>query len=177
MRRTVVKGNWWDARCDEGWEAIFGLGWSFLVGGMLVSAGGALYGYVQAPKQEEATPYALQGAVNANLGFWNGVGFLVSTSAHVLEGLRPDSASQTGEPKPIPVIPFTPAPTPEPSPYPVPEANVIPQPITEEVPDVGECDPYGPMDFSQDPPRLVCEMGKSDIDTTWTTSIEEDPFE
>ena len=175
MRRTVVKGNWWDAKCDEGWEAIFGLGWSFLVGGMLVSAGGALYGYVQAPKEEAATPYALQGAVNANLGFWNGVGFLVSTSVQVVEGLRPDSAGQTNEPKPLPVIPYGEAP--EPSPYPQPEDNVIPQPITDEVPDVGECDPYGPLDFSYDPPRLVCEMGKGDLDNdTWNTTIQEDPF-
>ena len=89
---------------DEGWENLFGLLSGFVVLGVLVTSAGALYGYVSAPKDENAAPYVMDGAVNINVGFWKGVGFMVATTAQMVQGLRPDTAEETR----IPVEPFTP---------------------------------------------------------------------
>ena len=105
---------------------------------------GAASGYLQSPQGQSEVPYMVEGIKEAHVNSWKTIHFVVKTTGEVIEQLRPEVDQSDTDALPVPVKP--------------PVVEVIPQPINDIVPDVGECDPYGPLDFSYDPPKLVCEV-------------------
>ena len=144
MDRVIVKDNW--VKGLEDWASEFFWTWCVgapLVGGILVTGGGMIHGYMTTPQDESVIPNMVRSVRDAHVGTWKIVGYTIMTTGEVINELRPSSTS----------APEKPVEDPKP-----PVEEVIPPPINDIVPDVGECDPYGPMDFSYDPPRLVCEV-------------------
>jgi hypothetical protein len=143
MNRVVVKDDWESSFTDELSEFF----WTWFVGapilgGLLVTGVGIVHGYMTTPQNENVFPNIVSSVKMSHVKSWEGISYAVSSVVNIVNEMRPE-----GREKP-PVIETTT----------VPGDNVIPQPITDVVPDVGECDPYGPMDFSYDPPRLVCQL-------------------
>ena len=114
--------------------------------GVVVTGLGAAHGYLQAPQGESEVPYMVEGIKEYHINSWKLIGSMVEITTDVINELRPEEVDQSSTDA-LPESPNLPV-------KPMP----IPQPITNDVPDVGECDPYGPLDFSYDPPKLVCEI-------------------
>ena len=144
-QHVVVKQNWVASLSDQVseffWTYCVGLP---LLGGIVVTGIGAGVGYLKAPQGESEVPYMVEGIKEAHVNSWKTIHFVIKTTGEVIQELRPAEPEEVIEPL---VLPHKPLPE-----------NVIPQPITNDVPEVGECDPYGPLDFSYDPPKLVCEV-------------------
>ena len=153
MERVVVKKNWVNSLTDSlsEWFWTWCVG-APIVGGVLVTGLGAVHGYMVTPQDENVAPYMVSSIKNAHVNTWKAVYFLVDTTVQTVNAIRPSTESSAPAPAESPNVPKPPLPGPS------EELGEIPKPINDIVPDVGECDPYGPRDFSYNPPRLVCEI-------------------
>ena len=139
---------------DELSEGFWTLWGYFVLGGILVTIAGASVGYVSTPKGEEPLKNMAGTAAAYHGNIWKGAAWALTETGKFIYEMRPGSetnneVSTTPQEEPV-VIPVEPAPEPV-------RHDVEPW---QYIPEVGECDPYGPLDFSYDPPQLVCETLK-----------------
>ena len=154
--RTIVKENWEEALMDELSEGFWTLWGYFVLGGILVTIAGASVGYVSTPKGEEPLKNMAGTAAAYHGNVWKGAAWALTETGKFIYEMRP-SNNESPEVSTTDVAPTPPREIP---------VEPVQEPVRQDVepwqyiPEVGECDPYGPMDFSYDPPRLVCETLK-----------------
>lgn len=150
MEHVVVKKNWLES-LEDSLSKWFWMGFvgGSLMGGAILTGVGAIHGYVTTPQGDNVFPGMVNSVKNVHVFAWKTIFFVGEATYRTIEELRPSESSADVDQSSASALPESPKP---------PVEEVIPPPINDIVPDVGECDPYGPMDFSYDPPRLVCEV-------------------
>ena len=150
MEHVVVKKNWLES-LEDSLSKWFWMGFvgGSLMGGAILTGVGAIHGYVTTPQGDNVFPGMVNSVKNVHVFAWKTIFFVGEATYRTIEELRPSESSADVDQSSASALPESPKP---------PVEEVIPRPINDIVPDVGECDPYGPMDFSYDPPRLVCEV-------------------